>query len=92
MNENAHPAFEALLPALKAHYGPGEILVARSAKDPHRLGGSPVWVRYRDGHLESMESASHFIRYLTRIDRYRVYTRPEICSAVAAELRTRFVV
>lgn len=85
-------AFEALLPELKARFGEGEILVARSAKDPHRLGGSRVWVRYGDGHLESMESASHFIRYLTRIDRYRVYTRPEIRDAVAAELRIRFLV
>lgn len=85
-------AFEALLPELKARFGEGEILVARSAKDPHRLGGSPVWVRYGDGRLESMESASHFIRYLTRIDRYRVYTRPEIRDAVAAELRERFLV
>ena len=49
-------------------------------------------VRYGDGHLESMESASHFIRHLTRIDRYRVYTRPEIRDEVAAGLRKRFVV
>ncbi|MEO7795833.1 MAG: HD domain-containing protein [Thermoanaerobaculia bacterium] len=91
LSETEGDAFEALLPALKAHYGPGEILVARSAKDPHRLGGSPVWVRYRDGHLESMENASHFIRHLTRIDRYRVYTRPEICVAVAAELQRQFL-
>ncbi|MBP9145212.1 MAG: HD domain-containing protein [Thermoanaerobaculia bacterium] len=92
LSEAESEAFESLLPALRAHYGPGEILVARSAKDPHRLGGSPVWVRYRDGHLESMESASHFIRHLTRIDRYRVYTRPEICEEVAAELRAQFLV
>ena len=92
LSEAESDGFEALLPALRAHYGPGEILVARSAKDPHRLGGSPVWVRYRDGHLESMESASHFIRHLTRIDRYRVYTRPEICEDVAAELRSSFLV
>lgn len=92
LSESEGGAFEALLPELKEHYGQGAILVARSAKDPHRLGGSPVWVRYADGHLESMENASHFIRHLTRIDRYRVYTRPGIRDAVAAELRSRFVV
>ncbi len=91
-SEAESDAFEALLPELRAHYGPGEILVARSAKDPHRLGGSPVWVRYGDGRLESMESASHFIRHLTRIDRYRVYTRPELRDEVASELRKRFVI
>ena len=91
LSESEGLAFEALLPELRAHYGQGEILVARSAKDPHRLGGSPVWVRYGDGHLESMENASHFIRHLTRIDRYRVYTRPAIRDAVAAGLRARFV-
>jgi hypothetical protein len=37
-----------------------------------------------------MENASHFIRHLTRIDRYRVYTRPEICGEVAAELQQSF--
>jgi len=92
LSEPERSAFEALLPELRERFGEGAILVARSAKDPHRLGGSPVWVRYGDGRLESMESASHFIRYLTRIDRYRVYTRPEIRDAVAAELRTRFLV
>jgi HD superfamily phosphohydrolase len=92
LSESEGVAFEALLPELRAHFGEGEILVARSAKDPHRLGGSPVWVRYGDGHLESMESASHFIRHLTRIDRYRVYTRPEIRDEVAAGLRKRFLV
>ena len=91
LSESERAAFEALLPELKSRFGEGEILVARSAKDPHRLGGSPVWVRYGDGRLESMESASHFIRHLTRIDRYRVYTRPEIRDAVAAELRARFL-
>ncbi len=91
LSEAEGVAFEALLPELRAHYGEGEILVARSAKDPHRLGGSPVWVRYGDGRLESMESASHFIRHLTRIDRYRVYTRPELRDAVATELRARFL-
>jgi len=39
-----------------------------------------------------MESASHFIRHLTRIDRYRVYTRPELRDEVASELRKRFVI
>lgn len=83
-------AFEAALPDLRARFGEGEILVARSAKDPHRLGGSPVWVRRADGRLESMESASHFIRHLTRIARYRVYARTELRSEVGDLLRKRF--
>ena len=42
------------------------------------------------GRLEPMDQASHFIRHLTRIDRYRVYSRPEIRAAVESELRRRF--
>lgn len=82
--------FEALLPELRARFGDDAILVSRSAKDPHRLGGGGVWVRRAGGRLESMESASHFIRHLTRIDRYRVYARPECRDQVASELARRF--
>jgi hypothetical protein len=44
-------------------------------------------VRRFDGSLEPMEEASHFIRHLARIDRYRVYTPPALRAGVAAALR-----
>jgi uncharacterized protein len=79
--------FEALLPELRAHFGPGSLLLSNSAKDPHRMGRSRVLVRRFDGSLEPMEQASQFIRHLSRIDRYRVYTPPELRDGVAAALR-----
>jgi HD superfamily phosphohydrolase len=79
--------FEALLPELRACFGPGSLLVSNSAKDPHRLGRSRVLVRRFDGTLEPMEQASQFIRHLSRIDRYRVYTPPPLRDEVAAALR-----
>jgi HD superfamily phosphohydrolase len=82
--------FESLLPELKERFGDDAILVSRSAKDPHRLASGAVWVRRAGGRLESMEDASHFIRHLTRIDRYRVYARPECRDEVADELSRRF--
>jgi HD superfamily phosphohydrolase len=82
--------FEALLPELRSRFGDDAILVSRSAKDPHRLAGGGVWVRRAGGALEPMADASHFIRHLTRIDRYRVYARPEHRDAVALELTRRF--
>ena len=82
--------FEALLPELRARFGPGSLLVSNSAKDPHRLGRSRVLVRRFDGSLEPMEQASQFIRHLARIDRYRVYTPPPLRDEVAAALRERW--
>jgi uncharacterized protein len=79
--------FESLLPALRERFGRGSLLVSNSAKDPHRLGPSRVLVRRFDGQLEPMEQASQFIRHLSRIDRYRVYTPPALRGAVAASLR-----
>jgi hypothetical protein len=78
--------FEELLPGLRRRFGPGSILLSNSAKDPHRLGSSRVLVRRFDGSLEPMEQASQFIRHLSRIDRYRVYTPPALRDAVAAAL------
>ena len=78
--------FEALVPKLQSEFGSPQILVSHAAKDPHRLGESPVWVRRFDGQLEPMEEASHFIKHLERIDRYRIYTPPEIESAVNARI------
>jgi HD superfamily phosphohydrolase len=75
--------FEALLPALRERFGPGGLLVSNSAKDPHRLGRSPVRVRFSDGRLEPMEQASQFIRHLARIDQFRIYTPAPAREAVA---------
>ena len=44
-------------------------------------------MRRFDGSLEPMEQASQFIRHLSRIDRYRVYTPPPLREEVAAALR-----
>jgi hypothetical protein len=38
-----------------------------------------------------MEQASQFIRHLSRIDRYRVYTPPALRDAVAAALQEQWV-
>jgi HD superfamily phosphohydrolase len=82
--------FEALLPELRERFGAGSLLVSNSAKDPHRLGRSRVLVRRFDGSLEPMEQASQFIRHLSRIDRYRIYTPPSMRDEVAAALRERW--
>jgi hypothetical protein len=47
-------------------------------------------VRDRDGGLEPMQDVSHFIRHLTRIERFRVYSRPARADAVRAFLRQRW--
>jgi HD superfamily phosphohydrolase len=90
LSDDERERFEALLPELRSRFGDDAILVSRSAKDPHRLAGVGVWVRRAGGALEPMADASHFIRHLTRIDRYRVYARPEHRDAVAVELTRRF--
>jgi HD superfamily phosphohydrolase len=82
--------FEALIPGLRRQFGAGSVLLSNSAKDPHRLGSSRVLVRRFDGSLEPMEQASQFIRHLSRIDRYRVYTPPALRDAVAAALREQW--
>ncbi|HYG64339.1 MAG TPA: HD domain-containing protein [Thermoanaerobaculia bacterium] len=82
--------FESLLPALRERFGAGNLLLSNSAKDPHRLGRQRVLVRRFDGSLEPMEEASQFIRHLSRIDRYRVYTPPPLREAVAAGFRERW--
>jgi hypothetical protein len=77
---------EGRLAQLFDRFDRSELLVSRSAKDPHRLGRSRVQVRHQDGELEPMEDASHFIRHLTRIDRTRVYCRPELRAEVMSLL------
>ena len=79
--------FETLLPGLAGRFGAGNLLLSNSAKDPHRMGRSRVLVRLWDGSFEPMERASQFIRHLSRIDRYRVYTPPPLRDPVALALR-----
>jgi len=79
--------FEALVPKLRTEFGAAHILVSHAAKDPHRLGESRVLVQHFDGQLEPMEEASHFVRHLGRIDRYRIYTPPQLVSEVTASLQ-----
>ncbi len=79
--------FEELLPHLRTEFGAAHILVSHAAKDPHRLGESRVQVQRFDGQLEPMEEASHFVRHLGRIDRYRIYTQPQMLSEVTARLQ-----
>jgi HD superfamily phosphohydrolase len=83
-------SFTALVEEARARFDPGDLLVSNSAKDPHRLGETTVLVRDRDGALEKMQDVSHFIRHLTRIERFRVYARHEIVSAVRDFLRARW--
>ncbi|HVS16805.1 MAG TPA: HD domain-containing protein [Thermoanaerobaculia bacterium] len=85
-SEEEKRCFEELLGPLRERYGPGRLLVSRSAKDPHRLGRSRVLVRGPNDRLQPMEEASHFIKHLSRIDTTRVYTHPGIRDEVAREL------
>ncbi len=80
--------FEELLPRLEERFGAPNLLVSHSAKDPHRLRESRVLVQRFDGQLEPMEKASHFIRHLARIERYRIYT-PRHLKGEVAEFLTR---
>jgi hypothetical protein len=82
-------AFERAVPELEARFGAGALLVARSAKDPHRLGAGRVLVVSDRGAPEPLERASQFLRHLSRIDVARVYARAEIRDEVARELRAR---
>ena len=47
-------------------------------------------MRRHDGSYEPMAQASTFLSHMTRIDRYRIYTPPELRAEVAAALRQRF--
>lgn len=79
--------FEELVPRLRSEFGAAHILVSLAAKDPHRLGESRVLVQRFDGQLEPMEEASHFVRHLDRIDRYRIYTPPQLAPEVTQSLQ-----
>ncbi len=84
LSGNERRRFEELVPVLRERFGAHRVLFSHSAKDPHRLGAARVLVRGLDGGLLPMEQASHFIRHLKRIDRYRIYTPAELREAVAA--------
>ncbi|HEX2164866.1 MAG TPA: HD domain-containing protein [Thermoanaerobaculia bacterium] len=75
---------------LSGALGPGELLVAHSAKDPHRLEASGVLVRHRDGRLEPLADASQLLRHLVRIERFRVYAPAERRPLVAAAIGRRW--
>ncbi|HEX6199410.1 MAG TPA: HD domain-containing protein [Thermoanaerobaculia bacterium] len=79
--------FAALLPRLRERFGADAVLDSHSAKDSHRFGQGTLLVRTAGGATVSMEEASHFIRHLQRIDRYRVYAREEVRDEVAATLQ-----
>lgn len=79
-------AFKAVLKEIEQRFDSENLLVSNSAKDPHRLGQARVLVRHQDGKLRPMEKTSQFIRHLSRIDRYRVYTRRELRQDVADAL------
>ncbi len=78
-------AFERALEPLRHQHG-SDLLISNAAKDPHRLSRSRVLVRNWNGSLEPLEEASHFIGALSRIDCYRVYSKPEIQAEVSSEL------
>ena len=82
-------AVEAAVPELYARFGPRALLVARSAKDPHRLGSGRVLVVGERGAPEPLERASDFLRHLSRIDVCRIYARAEIRDEVARLLVER---
>ncbi|MBZ0111599.1 MAG: HD domain-containing protein [Thermoanaerobaculia bacterium] len=86
LSRQERDSFSALLPPLIEEFGNHRLLISNSAKDPHRLGKSRVLVRRWDGSQEPMEKSSQFIRHLTRIDTYRVYSAPDIRESVAKRL------
>lgn len=79
--------FAALLPRLRERFGADSVLDSHSAKDSHRFSQGTLLVRTSGGATVSMEEASHFIRHLQRIDRYRIYARDEIREEVERTLR-----
>jgi len=89
LSADERAAFARLLAELRERFG-HDLLVSHSAKDPHRMGASRVLVRHGDGRLEPMARASHFMRHLGRIDRYRVYAPPARRDEVARAIRERW--
>ena len=82
--------FEAMLDEVRGEFRRGDLLVSHSSKDPHHFERSRVLVRHPDGRLQPITEASHFIRHLSRIERYRVYAAAERCDEVRAAIRRRW--
>jgi len=82
LSREARERFDRMLPRLQERFGVHSLLVSHAAKDPHRLAEARVLVQRFDGRLETMEQASHFIGHLARIDRFRIYTPPDLRDAV----------
>ncbi len=84
--------FDHVLPMLEERFGDGNILIDRSAKDPHRLIKSRVPVRGHDDRIHLVGDASDFIGHLSRIEMVRVYCprdlRQEVGDAVRESLAT----
>ncbi len=90
LNDAEREAFESLLPEVQETFGAHRLLISHSSKDPHRLAKKGVLVQREDGRREPMEKASHFLRHLTRIERYRIYAARDIRDQVAATLEERW--
>ena len=73
LSEQERRQFTDILKEVREEVGSKDLLISNSAKDPHRLSESAVLVKSAGGELRPMEEVSHFIRHLTRIDRFRVY-------------------
>ncbi|RMH21011.1 MAG: HD domain-containing protein [Acidobacteria bacterium] len=82
--------FEALLPPLMERFGDDNLLIDRSAKNPHQLGEARVLAERHDGTLQLIEEASDFIAHLSRIDMYRVYAPRPLRDEVAHQLASRW--
>jgi hypothetical protein len=87
LSAEASARFARLLPRLEAAVGADAILDSHSAKDSHRFSQGTLLVQTADGTAVTMERASHFIRHLQRIDRYRVYARADVRGEVEALLK-----
>jgi hypothetical protein len=82
--------FEATLDTVRAAFPRGDLLVSHSAKDPHHFERGRLLVRHPDGRLQPITEASHFIRHLSRIERFRVYASDERCAEVREAIRRRW--
>jgi hypothetical protein len=82
--------FEKLLPELEARFAGVPLLYSNASKDPHRLGRSRVLTRLAGGELEPLATTSQFMRHLSRIERYRVYSPRERRADVGDFLRQRW--
>lgn len=82
--------FRDLIQRVIQRFGPSNVLVSHSSKDPHRLSKSRVLVRRSSGALESMEEASHFIGHLRRIEQFRVYSPEALCAEVTRTIANRW--